>query len=54
MKNLTSYFEAAIQIPIDKACIHVSIIPTRGRFWCEIDFPEDLERAKSTISSELL
>lgn len=48
------YFEAAIQRAIDSKGLSAQIAPTKGRFWAEIDFPEDYQNAVNLISKELL
>ena len=49
-----AYFEEAIQKLIDKGDCDVKVIPTQDRFWCEIDFIEDYNRAVANISEGLL
>jgi len=48
------FFEASIQILMDKRKSNISIIPTKGRFWAEIDFIEDFENAASEIPNSLI
>lgn len=50
----TSYFEGALQRVFDMRKYDVRMIETKGRFWGEVDFPEDYERAEKNISNELL
>ena len=52
--NFTSYFEAALQKVIDTGKYDFRIIETSGRFWREIDFPEDYEKAERNISTDLV
>ena len=47
--GLTSYFEAAINRAVKDAGLEVVAVPTRGRPWTEIDFPEDLELARRIL-----
>ena len=49
-KEFKSYFEAAIQEIIDQEKFSAVSIPTENSFWCEVDFLEDYDRAKSNIS----
>lgn len=53
-KKFSSFFEVALQVIMDKKLSKVTSIPTRGQFWCEIDFLEDYEKAKKNISTSLL
>jgi choline kinase len=46
--GLQSYFEAALNRAIDAGLV-VRPIPTAGRAWAEIDFPEDLALARSLL-----
>lgn len=46
--GLASYFEAAINHAID-AGLRVAALPTDGRAWTEIDFPEDLALARRIL-----
>jgi choline kinase len=48
-----SYFEAAINRLIADGGAEAVAIPTRGRAWTEIDFPEDLENARRLLPSFL-
>lgn len=45
----SEYFEAALQKLIDEEKVSVQKIATGGRFWAEIDFPEDYQRAVKEI-----
>jgi choline kinase len=47
--GLTSYFEAAINRAVSDAGLEVVAVPTGGRPWTEIDFPEDLELARRIL-----
>lgn len=53
-KHFSAYFEGALQKVIDRKKYDFKIIDTDGRFWGEIDFPEDYEKAARNISPELL
>lgn len=53
-KLFTSYFEGALQRVFDMRKYDVRMIETNGRFWGEVDFLEDYQRAENNISSELL
>ncbi len=53
-KCFASYFEGALQELLDLNKYDIALIPTGGEFWGEIDFPEDLERVKESISPELI
>ena len=46
--GLGEYFEAAVNTAID-AGLEVTALPTAGRAWTEIDFPEDLALAKRLL-----
>lgn len=52
MKNqaFTEYFEAAIQMLVDEHKYDTEVLDISDKFWAEIDFPEDLESAKSRAS----
>lgn len=50
----TSYFEGALQRVFDMKKYDIRMIETNGRFWGEVDFPEDYQRAKMNISDTLL
>ncbi len=52
-QKFSSYFEEVLQEIIDKNICKVTTIPTRNKFWCEIDYEEDYERAKKEISDNL-
>ena len=49
----SEYFEAALEDLLETGKATAEIIDTRGRFWAEIDFREDYERAVKTIVPEL-
>lgn len=51
--NFLAFFEAALQAIVDKSLAEVKTIPTEGRFWCEIDFAQDYEKAARDISDSL-
>lgn len=51
-KAYTAYFEAAIQEIINSNQYDIQVMNTDGRFWAEIDFIEDYERACKLIPSE--
>lgn len=53
-KIFTSYFEGALQRVFDMKKYDVRMIETSGRFWGEVDFLEDYQRAERNISGELL
>ena len=53
-KIFTSYFEGAVQRVLDMKKYDVLMIDTKGRFWGEVDFLEDYQRAEKNISKELL
>lgn len=53
-KEFNSYFEGALQRVIDMKKFDICMIDTKGRFWSEVDFLEDYERAERNISSELI
>jgi choline kinase len=53
-KQYTEYFEAAIQRVIDKQSHNIVTLPTNGRFWAEIDFIEDYEKAVQEIPDSLV
>lgn len=53
-KSFTSYFEDAIQRLIDKQMYKIIPLDLKNRFWGEIDFLEDYERATAEISPELV
>lgn len=53
-KIFSSYFEGALQRVLDMKKYDVRMIETKGRFWGEVDFLEDYERAKKNISAGLL
>lgn len=53
-KIFTSYFEGALQRVFDMEKYDVQMLDTKGRFWGEVDFLEDYQRAEKNISKELL
>lgn len=53
-KIFKSYFEGALQRVIEMKKYDVKMIKTGGRFWGEVDFLEDYEKAMENISSTLL
>ncbi len=53
-KVFTSYFEGALQRVFDMKKYDVRMIETNGRFWGEVDFLEDYQRAEKNISNDLL
>lgn len=53
-KAFNSYFEGALQRVFDMKKYDIRMIETKGRFWGEVDFLEDYQRAEKNISSELL
>ncbi len=53
-RNFSSYFEAALQKVIDTGKYDFRLIETGGRFWREIDFPEDYEKAANNINTDLI
>jgi len=48
------YFEASLQVLMDKGIYDIEVLPTAGRFWAEIDFMEDFEKAASEIPDSLV
>ena len=50
---LKSYFEGAIQEVIDRGGYTVSALPTKNRFWGEVDFEEDYEYVKANLPDTL-
>ncbi len=52
-QKFTSFFEVALQEIINKNLCKMSTIPTNGKFWCEVDFKEDYERAIEGITENL-
>lgn len=56
MRNgcLKSYFEGAIQEVIDQGGYSVPAMPTRKRFWGEVDFEEDYNYVKANLPDNLL
>lgn len=53
-REFSSYFEGALQRLFDMDKYDVRMIETAGRFWGEVDFLEDYQRAESNISEDLL
>jgi len=53
-KKFKEYFESSIQTLMDKRSYDIVILPTAGRFWAEIDFIEDFDRAVSEIPNSLV
>lgn len=53
-KQFASYFEGAIQELIGLNQYQIKALPTKGRFWGEIDFEEDYIRARAEIAEELV
>lgn len=53
-KVFSSYFEGALQRVMDMKKYKIRMIETKGRFWGEVDFIEDYQRAEKNISSDLL
>ncbi|MEY8482220.1 phosphocholine cytidylyltransferase family protein [Lachnospiraceae bacterium 48-21] len=54
LQRFGAYFEEAIQELIDLHKYEIKVIETNNRFWGEIDFKEDYERADAEISNELV
>lgn len=53
-KQFGSYFEGAIQELIGLNRYEIRALPTKGRFWGEIDFEEDYVRTEAEIAEELV
>ncbi len=53
-KRYGEYFEAALQKIMDEGKYDVTAMSIGDRFWAEIDFEEDYNRAKKEISDSLL
>lgn len=53
-KIFTSYFEGALQRVMDMNKYDIRMIETNGRFWGEVDFLEDYQRAEKNICLDLL
>lgn len=49
----SEYFEAALESLLEDGTAKAEIVDTKGRFWAEIDFQEDYERAEKRIVPEL-
>lgn len=54
LQRFDAYFEEAIQELIGLHKYEMKVIETNNRFWGEIDFKEDYERASAEISNELV
>lgn len=52
-KEYQSYFEAAIQEIINMDKYDIRMLDTKGRFWAEIDFLEDYQRAEAQMPETL-
>lgn len=50
----TSYFEGALQRVFDMKKYDVQMLDTKGRFWGEVDFLEDYQKAEKNITIDLL
>ena len=50
---LKSYFEGAVQEVIDRGGFSIPALPTRGRFWGEVDFEEDYNYVKENLPDTL-
>ena len=50
---LNSYFEGAVQEVIDQGGFSIPALPTRGRFWGEVDFEEDYNYVKANLPDTL-
>ncbi len=53
-KRFNAYFEEAVQILVNKNKYDIRLIETAGRFWREMDFPEDFQQTDKDISQSLL
>lgn len=53
-KEFASYFESAIQELINMQKYEIKAVGTNNKFWNEIDFQEDFERAGKLISETLV
>ena len=49
-KRFNLFFEAAIQDLINRNKYLITYTETKNRFWNEIDFPEDLEKARAEVN----
>lgn len=50
-ENFSSFFEHALQHLIDLGQIAPQVVDIGSRPWCEIDFPEDYERARKLFEA---
>ena len=48
-KAFSEYFEAAIQVLIETQTYDIRVMDVTGKFWAEIDFREDYEKAKIAL-----
>ena len=53
-KQFKSYFEGAIQEVINQGGYTTPSLPTKGRFWGEVDFLEDYQYVEKNISCALI
>lgn len=53
-KQFGSYFEGAVQELIGLQKYQLKALPTKDRFWAEIDFEEDYKKAGNEIEDELI
>lgn len=53
-KEYKEYFEAAVQGIINMNKYDIRMIDTKGKFWAEIDFLEDYERAVEEVPNEMI
>ncbi|MCR5102674.1 MAG: phosphocholine cytidylyltransferase family protein [Butyrivibrio sp.] len=53
-QDYTSYFEGALQRVFDMNKYDVRMLDTKDRFWGEVDFLEDYQRAEQNITENLL
>lgn len=53
-KKFRAYFESAIQELIELDRYKMEVLPIEKRFWIEIDFEEDYEKARKEIPSGLI
>lgn len=52
-RDFSAFFEVVLQKIISDKLEQIETIPTRGKFWCEIDFKEDYDFAAASISDSL-
>lgn len=52
-KEYQSYFEGALQKLAEEDRFSICCLPTEGRFWAEIDFPEDYLYASQNLPDSL-